>query len=52
MDEVNTLEEAMQWFLRHSSGSRTCFKDNGKSCRCASYPEAEKFYSEEKGIDG
>lgn len=41
---VTTLEEAMHWFMSHSSSSVTCEKSDGTQQECFSYPEAKKFY--------
>ncbi len=45
-NRVNSLDEAMKFFLRNSSDSVVCYKD-GKEKECSSYPEAEKFYKED-----
>lgn len=43
MDKVNSLAEAMSWFMRNHSGSVTCVKD-GKEQECNCYPDAIEFY--------
>ncbi len=48
MIKVYSLEEAMNWFLNNSSGNITCVRKDGESQECSSYPEAKKFYSQNK----
>lgn len=43
---VYSLDEAMSWFLSHSSGFVTCVKGIKKKM-CSSYTEAKIFYIEE-----
>jgi len=43
MTKVYSIQEAMNWFLAHSSGSVICVRD-GQEQVCTSYPEAEAFY--------
>jgi hypothetical protein len=43
MDIVKSLDEAMSWFLSHSSFSVKCIDgEREKVCNC--YPEAKGFY--------
>ncbi len=46
MDNVGSLEEATDWFLKHSQGSVICW-NGGKPKVCDNYPQAEIFYTEE-----
>lgn len=43
MKTVNTLGEAMSFFLKNSSDSIICKKD-GEEKKCNSFPEAKEFY--------
>lgn len=44
---VNSLSEAMDFFLANHSGTVICLSADGlKEKECASYPEAEAFYAE------
>ncbi len=46
--KVFSLEQAECWFLRNSSGSLTCVRDDGEEEDCRSYPQAKKFFSREE----
>lgn len=45
---VHNKDEAMQWFLSHSSGTVTCERADGTQKECNSYPEAERFFNGEE----
>lgn len=46
MEKVKTLDQAMYWFLKNSSGNLLCVRDDGTEKIVNSYPEAERFYNE------
>ena len=43
---IQTIDEALNFFLRNSSDPVICRKD-GKEKECNSYSEAKKFYEED-----
>jgi len=43
ISSVYSLEEAMQWFLSHSTGSVMC-RDGEREQVCNCYPDAKAFY--------
>jgi len=47
-EEVKSLDEALGWFLRHSSGSVRCVDPKGhiKPVDVQSFEEATEFFSE------
>lgn len=50
IESVETLEEAEQWFMTHSSGEVLCISKDGlrqKVCDC--YPVAKEFYESNAG---
>jgi len=44
---VETLDEAMKFFLSNSDGSVKAYKPDGSFQICNCYPEAEAWYSEQ-----
>lgn len=44
MKRVNDLMEAMEYFLKNSSGKCICVKHDGTEKECSCYPEAKQFY--------
>lgn len=41
---ASTLEEALEFFLTHSSGNIMCEKENGEQKECNCYPDAKAFF--------
>lgn len=41
---VNSLDEAQDWFLTHSSGQVMCIRADGAEQIAGSFPEAKAFY--------
>lgn len=44
MTDVNTIEDAEEWFMSNSSGEINCIKGSEEKV-CSSYPEAVMFFS-------
>lgn len=44
--QVKNKNEAMNWFLEHSSGSVACVGKDGESQQAESYIEALDFFNE------
>jgi hypothetical protein len=44
LERVTTLEEAMNWFLKNSSGNVICKKDNIEEV-VTCYPQAKEFFN-------
>lgn len=45
--EIFSLDDAMNWFLKNSTGSIICVKD-GEKQTCNDYPEARKFFESKR----
>jgi hypothetical protein len=43
-DEVRTIEEARQWFLRHAAGYVRCVNTRGDYRDCWTLAEASQFF--------
>ena len=46
MDKIETLEQAMEWFIKNNSGTCICHKGD-KTKKCITYEEAREFYENE-----
>jgi hypothetical protein len=45
---VYSIDEAMEWFLSHSSGTVLCVRKDGQQKECSSFPEARAFFEEKE----
>ena len=47
MYDVNSIEDAEEWFMSNASGEVNCIKGNENKI-CGSYPEAVRFFMGEE----